>query len=260
MELIPFADQKPHSFNELLCDGVAARNLGSFAALLALHAQLQAEHPEMRVLASLDDRGQAEYTSAHTSETNDLDNVEGHDLSALTPEAFENGVHRGYLSTPAEFPIRLANLRARAVPVEEVRGCLAWATDGDRNDPLVVNRDPDAKLRIDMEKEVLFQFVPVAAAADALAAFPNAYFTSDLDPFETHALARHMEAEYGLALFGVGAAYLGFRRADPFDAATAQRLAEDIGTFYAHAQGHAVAALAALLTGRDWLLLRYTES
>lgn len=254
--LIPFAEDKPHSFNELLCDGVAAPGLGSFAELLALHARLQVERPEVRVLASLDDRGQAEYTSGHAIEDSDLDSTEGHDLSGLGPAAFEDGAHRGYLSTPEEFPIRLANLRARPVELDALRGTLDWEGE---EDILAANREPDAALRIESEL-VLFQFVPVARAADALAAFPNGYFSCDLDPFASHALARHLEAEHGLGLFGVGASYLGFRSAAPLDAGAAARLAGDVVGFYAGAPAGAVEALAALLTGRDWVLLRYTES
>ncbi|HWU94747.1 MAG TPA: hypothetical protein VN029_04070, partial [Sphingomonas sp.] len=227
--LIPFAEDKPHSFNELLCDGVAAPGLGSFAELLALHARLQVERPEVRVLASLDDRGQAEYTSGHAIEDSDLDSTEGHDLSGLGPDAFEDGAHRGYLSTPEEFPIRLANLRARPAEVDESRETLAW--EGEAHDILAANRDPDAVLRIETE-QVLFQFVPVTQAADALAAFPNGYFSCDLDPFESHALARHLEAEHGLGLFGVGASYLGFRSTAPLDAGAAARLAADVARFY----------------------------
>lgn len=257
LALIPFAAAKPRSFNALLCDGVAARGLASFAELLALHARLQAERPGLRVLASLDDRGQAEYTSGHAIEANDLDATEGHDLSGLGPDAFEDGVHCGYLSTPEELPIRLANLRASLAEVDASRGRLDWA--GEARDILAANRDPDAALRIESEL-VLFQFVPVAQAADTLAAFPNGYFSCDLDPFETHALARHLEAEHGLGLFGVGASYLGFRRAAALDAAAAARLAGDVAQFYGGTPAGAAEALAGLLAGRDWLLLRYTES
>ena len=147
-----------------------------------------------------------------------------------------------------------------AVDLEEVRGLLWWETSGDANDLVTINRDPEAALRIAHEQEVIFQFVPVDAAADAIAAFPNGYFNNDLNPFQTHALARYLEAEHGLALFGTGSRFLGFRREAPLSEGDAQRLAASLCGLYANTPEGAAEALAALLTGRDWLLFRYTES
>ncbi|GGL39499.1 hypothetical protein [Caulobacter rhizosphaerae] len=262
LKLVPFTQAKPRTFGPLLCDGLSARNLGSFAELLALHARLQAEHPGQRVLASLDDLGQASYTSGHATDHHGLDDIEGHDLSGLRAEAFENGEHRGYLSTPAEFPIRLANLleRAREIRLEHVAGVLDWETSGDGNDLVTINQAPEAALRIAQEKEVLFQVVPVGTAAQAIAAFPNGYFSADLDPMQTYVLARRLEDEYDLSLFGIGARMLGFRRPAALPQERARALGEELAALYAGAPPKAAEALARLLTGRDWLLLRYTES
>lgn len=262
VELIPFSEGKPRTFNTLLCDGVTARNLPSFAELMALHARLQQQHPDCRVLASLDNLAQAAYTSGHTTDANALDEIEGHDLSGLPEAAFEDGEHQGHLSTPEEFPIRLTNLlrQAEGVGLEDVASVLDWETPGDANDPVTINRGPDAALRIAAEKEVIFQFAPVTRAADALAAFPNGYFSSDLDPMQNHALARHLEAEYGLALFGVGSRFLGFRRDSGFGKEAAQALASELAQLYDKVPSGAEAALARLIVSRDWLLVRYTES
>lgn len=256
--LVSFAEERPRLFNMLLCDGVTAHNLPSFAELQAVHSRLQAERPGQRVLASLDDLGQAAYTSGHCTEVHGLDDVVADDLSAA------GGIppHPGYLSTPDDFPIRLANLLRGAVSVEleAVRGLLPWETSGDANDLITINRDAEAALRIAAEKEVVFQFVPVKSAADAIAAFPNGYFHGDLGPFQNHALARHLEAEYGLCLFGIGSRFLGFQREQPLSAESANRLAVELCGIYADAPDTATSELATLLTGRDWLLLRYTES
>lgn len=259
-----FAENPERRFTTYLCDGVIAENIPDFATLRALHAKLQAAQPGTRVLASLDDPHQAAYTSHHATDTHDLDRTEGHDLSALGPECFEDGDHCGYLTTPAEFPIRLANLRALSEPLSlaDARGVLFWQGGAmDRpSTPDAVVRDPDAALGIERVREVHFQFVPVTAAADALAAFPNGYFSSDLDPLQNHALARHLEAEHGLALMGVGASYLGFVRPCPLSAAEAAVLADDLVSLHAEAPDDAAALLAAALVGKDWLLLRYSES
>jgi len=252
--LTSFAETQPRLFNTLLCDGVTAHNLPSFAELRALHARLQAGRPGQRVLASLDDLGQAAYTSGHGTEAHRLDDVVADDPADSLPP------HPGYLSTPADFPVRLANLLRGAVDLEAVRGLLWWETSGDANDPVTINRDPEAALQIAQEQEVIFQFVPVDSAADAIAAFPNGYFNADLNPFQTHALARYLEAEHGLALFGIGSRFLGFRREAPLSEGGAQRLAASLCGLYADTPEGAAEALTALLTGRDWLLFRYTES
>jgi hypothetical protein len=252
--LVPFADAPPRLFNTILCDGVTAHNLPSFAELRALHARLQADRPGQRVLASLDDLGQAAYTSGHGTEVHRLDDVEADDPADGIPP------NPGDLSTPADFPNRLANLLRGAVELEAVRGLLLWETSGDANDPITINRDPDAVLRIAEEREAIFQFVPVASAADAITAFPNGYFHGDLNPFQTHALARHLEVEHGLDLFGTGSRFLAFRRNLPLSEGEAQRLAVALCGLYADTPEAVVGEFAALLTGRDWLLLRYTES
>ncbi len=262
LELVSFSQTRPHTFNSLLCDGVTAYNLASYADLMVLHTRLQHEHPGCRVLATLEDLGQACYTSGHGTDVYGLDSIEGHDLSGLSAELFEDGTHRGYLSTQAEFPIRLANLlkQASAVDLSQISGVLAWESPGEPHDLVTINDDPDLVMRLGDEQQILFQFVPVVAAADAIAAFPNGYFTADLNPMQNHALARHLEATYGLALFGIGARFLGFRCPQPLDADRATALVTELATLYRGGTQAAQDRLTRLLTNRDWLLLRYTES
>lgn len=252
--LVPFSETPPRLFNTILCDGVTAQNLPSFAELRALHARLQAERPGQHVLASLDDLGQAAYTSGHSTEVHRLDDAEADDpVDSIPP-------HPGYLNTPADFPVRLANLLRSAVELEAVRGLLFWETSGDANDLITINRDPDAVLRIAQEKDVIFQFAPVASAADTIAAFPNGYFHGDLSPFQNHALARYLETEYGFTLFGIGSRFLGFRREFPLPDEDSHRLADMLCGLYAETPPAAPLELADLLAGRDWMLFRYTES
>jgi hypothetical protein len=115
-------------------------------------------------------------------------------------------------------------------------------------------------LQIEPGSEIVFQFVPVRRAADAIAAFPNGYFEGDLSPMQNHMLAYHLETEYGLELFGVGSRFLGFRRAEALDAAAAHAVATTLVALYRGPIDGASESLAKLLTGRDWLLFRYTES
>jgi hypothetical protein len=253
VRLVPFSEELPRTSNQLLCDGVTAHNLASFADLLKLHAFLQQKRPDRRVLASLDDLRQAGANSRYAADGCELD---------LIGSAEPEGAFANYVSGPEEFPIRLANLvkRAEGIDLVDATGALQWETPGDSNGLITVNGDPERALRIADEEQVIFQFVPVATAAEAIAAFPVGYFSSDLSPMQNFLLARHLETAYGLSLIGIGSRFLAFHRAAAIEPALAHRLAFELAALYANAPQGAAHALARVITGRDWLLLRYTES
>lgn len=262
--LTPFSQDGKRRFHDLLCDGVIADNLASFDALCKTYARLQAEHPDRHILATLDNPGQAVYTSFHATEMHQLDNVEGHDLSSLPPECFEDGEHLGYLTTEAEFPIRLANLKALSAQTsfDDACGVLHWE-GGDPEGPAFPDAlilDPDAAFGPELVREVHVQFVPVDVACDALAALPNGYFTCDLNPMQCYAIARHFEAYHGLKLFGIGASNLGFNRSNALESGEADALAKDIARLYSGAPSDAVQRLTDAMVGKKWLLVRYSES
>lgn len=257
--LTRFAEARPRTFNTLLCDGVSARNLETFAELQRVYEQLQRERPECRILASLDGLDQAAYTSGHATDAFDLDPIDGPD-AGIFEEAIQESEASGYVDAPAALATRLANLCAKSVEWTSALGLLDWETAGDANDLVTVNGDPENALRLKDEKEILFQFVGVAHAADMIAAFPNGYFNEDLNPMQTHAIARHLEDAFGLGLFGIGSRFLGFCRAVPLEEETATALTSFLVSLYAKVPQGAAAKLARLLVGRDWLLIRYTES
>jgi hypothetical protein len=260
-QLVPFADAPPKLFTPLLCDGWTLHNVQNFETLVATLRPLQAAHPDCRLLASLDDLGQASYTSGHTIDANDLDDIGDRDLATLDPRSIEGGEYLGTLRGPSEFPIRHNNLIARAdgMAFADICGLLEWAC-GDCLDPVAANATPDRALMLAHEKEIIVQRVPVLRAADALAAFPNGYFTCDLSPMQNYALVQHVEDAHGFALFGVGASYLGFWRDAPLDDDHAQSLAITITQLYADCPTGACDALARAMVGRDVLIVRYTES
>ncbi|WP_439540045.1 hypothetical protein [Sphingomonas sp.] len=253
VEITGFDDEPPQLFTALLCDGFVVRNVPDFAAWIALLRTFQRDHPDVRVLGSLDDVHQSAYTSGHAIETHDLDRIEG---------LAEQDDYRGYLLRRDQFPIRLANLlaRARGVTFASLAGLLPWSTPGDANDPITINADPDAALGWRHEKLFLAQRVPVATAAETVAAWPNGYFVGDLNPMQNLALAQHLETEFGLKLCAIGAGRLAFVSDTPLDAAAAAEAAADIVSLYADAPSDAAERLAAWLGTHDTLLIRYTES
>jgi hypothetical protein len=253
VEITGFDDDPPQLFTALLCDGFVVRNVPDFAAWIALLRTFQRDHPDVRILGTLDDVHQSAYTSGHAIESHDLDRND---------ERVEPDADRGYLLRRDQFPIRLANLleRARGVTFTDLTGLLPWCTPGDANDPIAINVDPDAALHWKHEKLFLAQRVPVATAAETVAAWPNGYFAGDLNPMQTCALARHLETRFGLRLCAIGAGRLAFVSDAPLDPRAAAEAAGDIVSLYTDAPSDAADRLAAWLGTQDTLLIRYTES
>ena len=262
LRFVPFSDRKPKLFTGLLCDGVSAEEINDFATVLAVHSQLSAEHPEHRVLMTLDDPGQAAYTSGHTILRHMLDDVDGYDLSDLPKDVFADGEHQGYLTTLDEFPIRLENLRKCAAHTSfaDARGVLFWGDPEEHIDPVSILQNPDIAAPFKQEPVSFCQFVPVKTGFEALAAFPNGYFHGSLNPAQSYAVCKHLETRHGYRLFGVGSRFFGFRLDHPLSHREAMEAAVDITSLYLEAPEDSTESLANELTGKDWLLLRYTES
>ena len=210
-----------------------------------------ARHPEARLLASLDNLGQAGYSAFHALGTHGLDETGGHDLSGLPDSCFEDGQHLGYFSTPEEFPIRLANLRKGLADAPEREVRLGW-TDPDQNVTIdQVNFDPDAVVH----GPGIVQAVPVETSADLIAAFPNGYFLGDLTPFDIRVLASSLE-EIGYELIALGASYLAFWGNAETSAATVAQRSTIVAGLY---EGADIDALNESLQGARHLILRYTQ-
>ena len=85
--------------------------------MVAFYDKQLGENSSFSFLYTLDDLGQACYTSMHACLTHGLNDSDGHDLSQLSSECFEDGEHKGYLSRKEEFYIREANFRKKAKDV-----------------------------------------------------------------------------------------------------------------------------------------------
>ncbi len=243
-----------------LCDEYRLSDIASLDELAVARRQIAADHPGCTPLFSLDDFGQARYTSGHARRNMALEDVAGLDISGLPAECFEDGQYLGYLSTKAEFFICLHNFRKHTTAVSFDDACAHGLTLDDerlqewigyQNDPLSLLDQPVSAL-----------VVPVEQPHEALAAFPNGYFTCDLSPALNFAVARHLHSAHGYELIGVGASYLGCLRAAPPDAAAAKAIAADLCALY-NADDQARQALAdafaQAIEGRTHLWLRYVD-
>jgi hypothetical protein len=257
--ITPFAEKLPVAVSQPACDGVTIEHVRTFAELRAILKEQQAAHPLCRAFMGFDDVGQADYTSGHVAFGMALDEVEGRDLSRYDPARFDPEDPRA--DCPELFPERLANFmdyigrESGGIP----EGVLSWSDPDVLNDVLSANRDPDAVCRIARERDFFIQFAPVDRPAQVLASFPNGYFHGDLTPAQNYALAERFHREFGLELDGIGSSFLSFGRDAPLDGETAQAAAIAILALYSEAPAGAAEELAAMMTGRDWVLVRYTQ-
>lgn len=113
-----------------------------------------------------------------------------------------HGDYLGELSTKAEFAVCLHNFRKLTAAVSFADACAHGLTLDDEalQEWAGFQRDPVSLL----DQPVSALVVPVAHAHDALAAFPNGYFSCDLGPALNSAVARHLHEVHGYALMGVG--------------------------------------------------------
>jgi hypothetical protein len=205
LKITPFAPGGTLTFATLLCPGYFCVGIRTMSELLAIMDERAIAHPGARMLATLDDVGQACYTSGHTIDANELDPPP--DDNAVLPDDAE-------VTPPLpDLAIRLERMveAARSVSLDQLRNRLWWSGEGHPSF-LPLHEQPDALVD---RKETYIQAAPVAHAWEAVAAFPNGYFHGDLSPTENLVLARQLEETFGYALFGIGASYLGFRRSAP---------------------------------------------
>jgi len=221
----------------------------SFDVLLEAFWRIEAEHrPQGRCFLTLDDLGQCMYTSGHARSMYGLD--EGVDY----PEDDTPEVLAAYEA--ARFQAGRAAFRdpARAVSWEAVCGSLA-VEPGDVDALVELNLDPD----LVRDSEHVVQCLPTEDGTDLLAGIPNGYFSSDWDPFHCHAIARRLNERHGYALFGIGAATLGFLSTIDPDARDWDALVADLQELYGHPDSSAWSELALALRESVVLLLGYSE-
>lgn len=258
MKLKLVSDERKH----FLCDRYEISEVESTDDVLATYRRLLRDNAGFAFLFTLDDFYQACYTSCHSLESHNLDCTDGHDLSGLPLSCFEDTERRqhiGPLTTKEEFSIRRANL---------LKGCQATTLDDVFSKDLQILDEEAQTEFIDANEDILSVMdepacvlkVPGDNSYDSLAAFPNGYFTCDLNPYENYLLAKHLETEYGYQLFGMGASYLAFCRSRPLDPSAQNKLTTELVTLYCDAPDSEFAlALTGFVANQEFLALKYTE-
>ncbi|ABC30704.1 hypothetical protein HCH_03986 [Hahella chejuensis KCTC 2396] len=243
---------------DFLCDRYHITEINSFEELLVAYRELAASHPDCRFLLTLDDLGQACYTAMHSTQSHDLDNTDDFDLSKLPPECFEDGEHKGYLSHKDEFPIRRRNMEAK-LKEHTLADVIARGVSLNEDAPEDiedVNADPLSIL----DAETYLLKVPVTASHETIFAFPNGYFTCDLNPFENVVLAKHLDDHFGYQLMGLGASYLAFLKTKPLDHNAIQQLIDTLDQIYRDEfDDEMKEMLRGIISNSSVLVLKYTE-
>jgi hypothetical protein len=246
-------------FNKrFLCDAYRIESVDSFTDMIEVYKRLTLENPGHAFLYTLDDINQALYTSGHARENYELDNTDGHDLSALNSSCFENGEHIGYFTSKEELFIRRANfLKAcESVTIDNVYEknlCLDDETAAE-----LESANSDVSKLVDATSYLLK--VPVQNCYETIIAFPNGYFIGDLNPFENYALAKHLYTEFGYMLIGIGASYLLFYRPEKPDEVRLEKLYSELVSLYSDDNNAAICAMFdKQIHHRDYLVLKYTE-
>ncbi|QCE41803.1 hypothetical protein [Psychroserpens sp. NJDZ02] len=91
-------------YQEMLFDSFLIENINSYEELMEVYQNYKQDNPDKTIILTLDDLGQAEYTSGHACDWNSLLDTDGYDLSGLDKACYdEDNEHLGHLSTPSEY-------------------------------------------------------------------------------------------------------------------------------------------------------------
>lgn len=242
------------------CDEYSVSAISSIDDLVEAYRKIAASHPGFRPLMSLDDLPQARYTSGHARNSLGLDDATELDIEGLPAECFENGEYIGYPTTKAEFALCFRNFTNRVATTSFEDACAHGLTLDEQGVQEWVGAQENPVSLLDQPLSALL--VPVEQTYEALAAFPNGYFTCDLGPAQNFAVARHFALTHGYELMGIGASYLGFLRTTPPDLSVAKAVAVDFCALYNISNEQwpsLISTVTQAIAGRTYLWLRYVE-
>lgn len=216
---------------DFLCDRYRLSEKQSTEGLLELIIQLEQENPGHKFILTLDDFGQAIYTSMHSKISFDLDCIDGYDLSTLPGDCFEDGDHHGYLSYKEEFFIRKGNIEKQLDKVTFESVCAKGIS--------LINSDYDdvaESFKYDLASLLddcaFILKVPTSASYEALYAFPNGYFSCDLNPMENTFLAKMLQEQFSYEFIGMGASFIAFKRTKDLEEKDRLELIETLNKVY----------------------------
>ncbi|MDN3619616.1 DUF4253 domain-containing protein [Polaribacter undariae] len=244
-------------YHELLFESFLIENIKSYEELMDVYQTYKQNHPDKTIILTLDDLGQAEYTSGHACDWNSLLDTEGYDLSGLDKACYdEDNEHLGHLSTPSEYFIIRENFLKQTKGIDFKMVCERNINNSE-DDVLDLENMNESPLAF-LDKQVILKILPVEKPYEGLTGFPNGYFNADLSPFENYALSKHLFEKYSLELFGIGASFLGFIKNEKLEENKVKELIVDLAKLYNTTESE-FDKLAEIIKDKNHLFLRYTE-
>jgi hypothetical protein len=226
--------------------------------LINTYNSLKNQNPASSFLFTLDNINQACYTSMHSTMSNNLDDTNGYDLSSLNASCFEDGTHKGCLSNLSEFFIRKDNFK-KGIDKTTLSNVYEKGISlfHDSIDDFKTANDDVISI---IDKRIYILEVDVNNSYETLFAFPNGYFSCDLDPFENYLFAKHMQTEFDYRLFGIGASHIAYIKTKELTDDRIQKLIEFLQKIYRNQFDMVlINLLNHYIKNNALLVLRYTE-
>lgn len=236
-------------YTSALCDQYSLNHVGTMGALLEFLDTKAQNHPNHRLLATLEDSSQADYTSWHAIDKHNLNQIDAENLDDASGVNFEGGEPNRYCETKEDFPFRLKNLEkaAQTLRFHQLEKKHFWSLDHGnhpktakqhehdewgRREITTVNARPNNLFKQGTMRENIVFVVPVSEAYQSIAAFPNGYWADSYGPHELFCICRHFDEQYGLKLFGIGADTFGLRKSRPLETVTIEAVVKDVMSLY----------------------------
>ena len=243
---------------DFLCEYYRIHDLTDINELLDEIQVLSQKNQGYRFIMTLDDIGQASYTSMHSKMSNGLDGGQWLAKENIDPSWMDGNFLRDDLNFEQKFLIRRLGFKygLSTVQFADIFKKILFLDDDSKEEIIESNQNPLAIV----DEEVYLLKVPVENSYEAIYSFPNGYFKCDLSPFENYRLAEHLEKEYGFRLFGMGASYISFIKGPDFDVKKIDSILELLSKIYLENEDEEFIDFMRLsITNRDVLTLRYSE-
>lgn len=244
-------------YQERLFESFLIEDIKSYEELMDVYQTYKQNHPDKTIILTLDDLGQAEYTSGHACDYNSLLDTDGYDLSGLDEACYdEDNEHLGHLSTPSEYFIIRENFLKQTRGIDFKTVC-EKGIDNCEDDVLDLENINESPLNF-LDPKIILKILPVDKPYEGLTGFPNGYFDADFSPFENYVLSKHLFETYNFELFGIGASFLGFIKNEPLKENELKALVTDLTKLYNTTESE-FEKLAEIISDKNHLFLRYTE-
>lgn len=229
-------------------------DIESWQDLLNAYTDLKQHVVPKKVFLVLDDQNQAEYTSGHATQHDELHFDIGEYLEGVDDKKWDEVFYNQCLPLQLKHYTQQLNHFDHQKQLSDLAEKMQHYDENDLNTILCMNQNP---LPV-MDKEIKVKIAYVETDALKLAIMPNGYFFCDFSPFENFAILKCLE-NYGFEFVGLGAALLGWIKTEQFNPLKINQLMQDLSRIYPFKLPE-ISQLEALILENNYLILPYSES